>query len=81
VNDDDVRENRWEVRGIVDTRLIHWFVIPCGDSQLSVHRWNSEAAEADRASHFCGAAHAEVPISRWFECRYAQCYYPLTLIY
>ena len=26
---------------IVDTRPIHWFAIQCGDSQLTVHRWNS----------------------------------------
>jgi len=62
-----MREYRCEVCGIVDTRPIHWFVIQCGDSQLSVHRWNSEAAEARGARHFCGEAHAEVYISRWFD--------------
>jgi ABC-type transport system involved in cytochrome c biogenesis permease subunit len=51
----------------VDTRPIHWFVIECGDSQLSVHRWSSEAAEAGGARHFCGEAHAEVYVSRWFD--------------
>jgi len=62
-----MREYRCEVCGIVDTRPIHWFVIQCGDSQLSVHRWSSEAAEAGGARHFCGEAHAEVYISRWFD--------------
>jgi hypothetical protein len=62
-----MREYRCEICGIVDTHPIHWFVIQCGDSQLSVHRWNSEAANATGARHFCGEAHAEVYISRWFD--------------
>lgn len=62
-----MREYRCEICGIVDTRPIHWFVILCGDSQLSVLRWNSEAANAVGARHFCGEAHAEVYISRWFD--------------
>jgi hypothetical protein len=35
-------------------RPIHWFVIPsfrAANSQLSVHRWNSEAVEAGGARH------------------------------
>jgi hypothetical protein len=44
-----MREYRCEGCGIVDTRPIHWFVIRCGDSQPSVHRWNSEAAQAGGA--------------------------------
>ena len=42
-----MREYRCEICGIVDTRPVHWFVIQCGDSQLSVDRWTSGAAEAD----------------------------------
>ena len=62
------REYRCEVCGIVDTHPMHWFVIQCGDSQLTVHRWNSEAANAAGARHFCGEADSEVYItyiSRW----------------
>jgi len=62
-----MREYRCEVCGIGDTRPIHWFVIQCGDSQLSVNRWSSEAAITAGARHFCGEAHAEVYISRWFD--------------
>lgn len=40
------REHRCEVWGIVDTHPLHWFVIQCGDSQLSVHRRTSEAADS-----------------------------------
>jgi hypothetical protein len=32
-----------------------------------VYRWNSESANAAGARHYCGEAHAEVYISRWFE--------------
>jgi len=42
-------------------------VIHCGDAELTVHRWNSEIANAARARHYCGEAHAQVYISRWFE--------------
>jgi hypothetical protein len=62
-----MREYRCEVCGIVDNRPIHWFVIQCGNSQLTVLRWTTEAADAAGARHFCGEAHAEVYISRWFD--------------
>jgi hypothetical protein len=42
-------------------------VIRCGNSDLTVYRWNSETAQAAGARHYCGEAHAEVYISRWFE--------------
>jgi hypothetical protein len=45
----------------------HWFVIRCGDSDLTVYGWNSETAGAAGARHYCGEAHAEVYISRWFD--------------
>jgi len=54
-----------EVCGLVTSNPIHWFVIRCGDSELT-QRWNSEAANAAGARHYCGA-HAEVYISRWFD--------------
>jgi len=62
-----LREFRCEICGITTTNPIHWFVIQCGDSSLTVLRWNSTAATAGGARHFCGEAHAQVYISRWFE--------------
>jgi hypothetical protein len=62
-----LQEFRCEVCGIVTSDPIHWFVIRCGDSELTVHRWNSGAANATGARHYCGEAHAEVYISRWFD--------------
>lgn len=44
-----------------------WFVILCGDSQLAIHRWTKETADAPGARHYCGEAHAQVYISRWFQ--------------
>jgi hypothetical protein len=37
-----LQEFRCEVCGQVTTEPIHWFVIRCGDSELTVYRWNSE---------------------------------------
>jgi hypothetical protein len=51
----------------VTTNPIHWFVIRCGDSDLTVDRWNSETANSPGARHYSGEAHAEVYISRWFD--------------
>jgi hypothetical protein len=61
------QEFRCEVCGLVTTNPIHWFVIRCGDSELTVHRWNFETANAAGARHYCGEAHAEVYISRWVD--------------
>ncbi len=62
-----LKEFRCEVCGLVTTNPIHWFVIRCGDSDLTVYRWNSETANAAGARHYCGEAHAEIYISRWFD--------------
>jgi len=62
-----VQEFRCEVCGLVTTTPIRWFVIHCGDSALTVNRWNAEVANAPGARHYCGEAHAGVYISRWFE--------------
>jgi hypothetical protein len=62
-----LQEFRCEVCGQVTNSAAHWFVIQCGDSQLTVLRWNSETANAAGARHFCGEAHAQVYISRWFD--------------
>jgi len=40
-----LQEFRCEVCGLVTTNPLHWFVIRCGDSDLTVYRWNSETAQ------------------------------------
>ena len=62
-----LHEFRCEICGIVTSTPIHWFVIQCGNSQLTVLKWNSEAANSAGARHFCGEGHAQVYISRWFD--------------
>jgi hypothetical protein len=62
-----LREFRCEVCGTVTSQPIHWFVIQCGDTDLTVKRWNTAAANEDGARHYCGEAHAQVYISRWFD--------------
>jgi hypothetical protein len=62
-----LREFRCEICGNVTTNPLHWFLIECGASRLSVLRWDSDAALAPGARHFCGEADAQVYISRWFE--------------
>lgn len=62
-----LQEFRCEVCGTVTSNPIHWFVIQCGDLKLTVLKWNSETANAAGARHFCGEAHAQVHISRWFD--------------
>jgi hypothetical protein len=62
-----VKEYQCEICGIVSDHPLHWFVIDCGDNKLSVMRWNNDAAEQPCARHFCGEAHAQIYISRWFE--------------
>ena len=61
------QEYRCEVCGTTSTNPLHWFVIRCGDAELTVQRWNSESANAEGARHYCGEAHAQVYISRWFD--------------
>jgi hypothetical protein len=62
-----LREFSCEICGTITTSPNHWFVIQCGDATLTVIRWNSEAANASGARHFCGEGHAQIYISRWFE--------------
>jgi hypothetical protein len=62
-----LKEFQCEICGIVEANPIHWFVIDCGDETLSVHKWNLAAANGPQARHFCGEAHAQVYISRWFD--------------
>jgi len=64
---DDASEYRCQICGRITNSPDHWFIIQCGDCALTVLKWNSEAANAPGARHFCGEAHAQVYISRWFE--------------
>jgi hypothetical protein len=62
-----LQEFRCEICGQITNTPIHWFVIQCNDALLTVLRWSTVAANADGARHFCGEAHAQVYVSRWFE--------------
>jgi hypothetical protein len=42
-------------------------VIHCTNEKLTVFKWTQEAADTHGARHYCGEAHAQVYISRWFE--------------
>src|ERR1700690_4621258 len=63
----NLKEFQCEICGIVSENPIHWFVIECGDQKLAVIKWDLTAAMSASAHHFCGEAHAQVYISRWFE--------------
>jgi hypothetical protein len=56
-----------EICGTITNHPMHWFTIQCGDAELTVLRWKTEVANAPGARHFCGEAHAQVYISRWFD--------------
>jgi hypothetical protein len=60
-------EYRCEVCGTVSSNPIHWFVIRCSSDELTLIKWNSQAAGEKGARHYCGEAHAQVYISRWLE--------------
>jgi len=62
-----VQEFRCEICSRITSGPNHWFVIQCSDLELSVVKWNTKAATSPGARHFCGEAHAQVYISRWFE--------------
>ena len=62
-----LQEFKCEICGRVTASPTHWFVVQCNDRDLTVLKWNLEAANAAGARHFCGEAHAQVYISRWFE--------------
>ena len=62
-----LQEFRCEVCGLVTTHPDHWWVIQCGSEELRVQRWDTASATAQGARHFCGEAHAQVYISRWFD--------------
>jgi hypothetical protein len=58
---------RCEICGIESDNPVKWIVIQCNNAQLTVFKWTKEAAGAPNARHYCGEAHAQVYISRWFE--------------
>jgi hypothetical protein len=62
-----ITEYKCEICDTVSAHPIHWFIIQCDSSVLKVIKWNSEAASARGARHYCGEAHAQVYISRWLE--------------
>jgi hypothetical protein len=62
-----LKEFQCEICSIVSDNPIRWFVIECGDQKLAVIKWDLTAANSPTARHFCGEAHAQVYISRWFE--------------
>lgn len=62
-----LKEFQCEICGITSDQPIHWFVIECSDQKLGVIKWDLAAANSPTARHFCGEAHAQVYISRWFD--------------
>ena len=62
-----LKEFQCEICGVVSQNPIHWFVIKCTDQKLAVIKWDLTAAASPTARHYCGEAHAQVYISRWFE--------------
>ena len=60
-------EYRCDVCGEVTTNPVHWFVIRCNSDELTVIKWNADAAAEKGARHYCGESHAQVYISRWLE--------------
>jgi hypothetical protein len=58
---------RCEICGIESENPMRWIVILCNNAQLTVFKWTKESADAPHARHYCGEAHAQVYISRWFE--------------
>jgi hypothetical protein len=62
-----LQEFQCEVCGMISQSPARWFVIECGDQKLAIIKWDLAAAASPTARHFCGEAHAQVYISRWFE--------------
>ena len=58
---------RCEICGTESDNPVRWVVIDCSSSFLTVYRWSDDAASLPGARHYCGEAHAQVYISRWFQ--------------
>jgi hypothetical protein len=56
-----------EICGEESENPVRWIVIHCSDAQLTIFKWTREAADSHGARHYCGEAHAQVYISRWFQ--------------
>jgi hypothetical protein len=56
-----------EICGIESSAPVRWFVIHCCDTNLGIFKWDHTEADKPNSLHFCGEAHAQVYISRWFE--------------
>jgi hypothetical protein len=56
-----------EICGEESENPIRWIVIHCNDARLIIYKWTREAADEHGARHYCGEAHAQVYISRWFQ--------------
>ena len=61
---------RCEICGEESELPVRWLIIHCNSAQLTVYKWAKEASQVPGARHYCGEAHAQVYISRWFQ---AQC--------
>jgi hypothetical protein len=58
---------RCEICDEESEKPVRWMVIHCSDAQLTILKWTKEAADKPHARHYCGEAHAQVYISRWFQ--------------
>jgi hypothetical protein len=58
---------RCEICGTESDNPNRWVVIDCSSSFLTVYRWSNDAASLPGARHYCGEAHAQVYINRWFQ--------------
>lgn len=56
-----------EIRSTKSSAPNHWFVIHRSDARLMVCKWAHGEADQPRALHFCGEAHAQANIGRWFQ--------------
>jgi len=69
-----LQEFRCEICGTVSSNPVHWFVVQCSNSQLTVLKWNLEKRECPRCPALLRGRACAVYISRWFE---AACTPPL----
>ena len=58
---------RCEICGEENENPVRWIVIHCSDRQLTIYKWDKNVADTRGARHYCGEAHAQVYISRWFQ--------------
>jgi hypothetical protein len=66
------KEYQCEICGEVSNNPLHWLIIRCSDKELTVLKWDQSSAglpaqDEPGARHYCGEAHAQVYISRWFQ--------------